>query len=217
MIKLKDILLEATRDELVLDISRQILFAFKRGDTQYTQSFDLSGPKITGEDDANVELVVTFIKQSPLDYAYSISAGANGEDMDIEITYDPKQFPGAYNNLVAEVKETLEHESEHIQQGIFYKAFIVSNRYDEPLRYPPKGAVAPTHFLYLTSNIEVPAYVKGLIKRAKVKKLSLDAAMEDYYNDYKRIFDAENTDWSKVKKIWMDWAKANKDKLKKYD
>ena len=216
MIKLKDIILEATREELVLDTSRQIIYAFKRGDAEYTQDFDLSGPKVTGEDDANVELVVTFIKQSPLDYAFSISAGAELEDVSMEITYDPKQFPGAYNNLVAEVKETLEHELEHVQQGVFEKSFIVSNRYDEPLTYPPDGSRAPSHFLYLTSNIEVPAYVKGLIKRAKVKKLSLDAAMEDYYNDNKRVFDTENTDWSRVKKVWMNWAKVNKDKIKKY-
>ena len=216
MIKLKDIILEATREELVLDTSRQIIYAFKRGDAEYTQDFDLSGPKVAGEDDANVELVVTFIKQSPLDYAFSISAGAELEDVSMEITYDPKQFPGAYNNLVAEVKETLEHEFEHVQQGVFEKSFIVSNRYDEPLTYPPDGSRAPSHFLYLTSNIEVPAYVKGLIKRAKVKKLSLDAAMEDYYNDNKRVFDTENTDWSRVKKVWMNWAKVNKDKIKKY-
>ena len=216
MIKLKDLLVEATREELVLATSRQIVYAFKRGDAEYTLDFDLSGPKVAGEDDANVELVVTFIKQSPLDYAFSISAGAELEDVSMEITYDPKQFPGAYNNLVAEVKETLEHEFEHVQQGVFEKSFIVSNRYDEPLTYPPDGIRAPSHFLYLTSNIEVPAYVKGLIKRAKVKKLSLDAAMEDYYNDYKHAFDAENTDWSKVKKVWMNWAKVNKDKIKKY-
>ncbi len=108
MIKLKNILLEATRDELVLDVSRQIIFAFKRGDAQYTQDFDLSGPKVGDEDDANVELVCDFVKQSPLDYAYSIDGGAKGEDIDMKIIYDPKQFPEAYNNFIAEVKETLE-------------------------------------------------------------------------------------------------------------
>ena len=217
MIKLKSLLYEDTREQLVLAISRQILFAFKGGGAQYTQSFDLSGPKVTGEDDANVELVVTFVKQSPLDYAYSISGGADGEDVDMKITYDPKQFPGAYNNLVAEVKETLEHEFEHVQQGTFYKSWIASNSYDEPLRYPPESVQAPSHYLYLISNNEVPAYVKGLIKRAKVKRVSLDDAMEDYYNDNKHIFSAEKTDWGKVKSVWMNWAKANKDKLKKYD
>ena len=128
MIKLKDILLEATRDELVLGISRQIMFAFKRGDAQYTLDFDLSGPKVQDENDANVELVCDFEKQSPLDYAYSIGGGAKGEDIDMKITYDPKQFPEAYNNLVAEIKETLEHEFEHIQQGTFYKSWVASNR-----------------------------------------------------------------------------------------
>lgn len=217
MIKLKDILVEATRDELVLDISRQIMFAFKRGDAQYTQDFDLSGPKVTDENDANVELVCDFVKQSPLDYAYSIEGGAKGEDIDMKIIYDPKQFPEAYNNLVAEIKETLEHEFEHIQQGTFYKSWVASNHYDEPLRYPPDSVQAPNHYLYLISNREVPAYVKGLVKRAKVKRISLDAALEDYYNDNKKVFAEEGTEWSKVKKVWMDWANANKDKLKKYD
>ena len=39
MIKLKDIILEATREELVLATSRQIIYAFKRGDAEYTQDF----------------------------------------------------------------------------------------------------------------------------------------------------------------------------------
>ena len=94
--------------------------------------------------------------------------------------------------------------------------YIVSNRYGEPLTYPEESPQAPTHFLYLTSNVEVPAYVKGLLKRAKVKKISFDEALEDYYNDYADTFRLYNTNWSKVKSIWKNWALNNKTKLRKF-
>jgi hypothetical protein len=57
----------------------------------------------------------------------------------------------------------------------------------------------------------VPAYVKGLLKRAKVKRVSFDEALEDYYNDNKLVFDRHNTNWNKVKSVWMDWYNKHKD------
>lgn len=235
MIKLKNIISELgiqmtssdpkhmgkqTRDEYVLIVSRDIINAFKSGKARYRDVFDMY---LDGEE-AEVELDVKFFKRPNQDHAFSIAAGygprtfskREGEALELVIEYNPQEFPNAMQALVSEIKETLEHEFEHVGQDNFDSMFVVSNRYDQPLAYPEDAPTAPTHFLYLTSNKEVPAYVKGLVKRARVNKISFEQALEDYYNDYRASFQLYNTDWNQVKQIWMNWAEANKHILKKF-
>jgi hypothetical protein len=234
MIKLKNIISELgiqmtssdpkhmgqqTRDEYVLIVSRDIVNAFKSGQARYRDTFDMY---LDGEE-AEVELDVKFMKRPNQEYAFSIAAGygprtfskREGEALELVIEYNPQKFPNAMQALVSEIKETLEHEFEHVGQDNFDSMFVVSNRYDQPLAYPEESPQAPTHFLYLTSNKEVPAYVKGLIKRARTNKISFEQALEDYYNDYRDTFALYNTDWNQVKQIWMNWHNANQVKLKK--
>jgi hypothetical protein len=210
---------ERTRKEFVLTLSRDIINAFKSGQTKLEDYFELSGERSEDETPADVKLLVKFRKRPKQEYAYSISADADGTKqptrVNLAIDFNPAMFPNAMNGLIAEIKETLEHEFEHVLQQSFYKSFVVSNKYDEPLTYPPEGPTAPSHFLYLTSNAEVPAYIKGLLKRAKVKRMTFDQALEDYYSDYRDTFRDEGTNWSAVKAVWKDWAMKNKDKLKK--
>lgn len=222
MIKLKQILQEltgeeVTREQFVLAVSRDIVNAFKSGQRRYTDYFTV--PR-AGEE-AEVNLDVKFYKRPKQDIAFSIAAGfgpnkkGDNDYLELNVEYNPKWFPQAMAAFVAEIKETVEHEFEHVGQQNFEDMYIVSNRYDEPLAYPEDAPQAPTHFLYLTSNVEVPAYVKGLVKRARVKKISFEEALEDYYNDYRSTFDLYNTDWNQVKQIWTSWFQANKEKLKK--
>lgn len=224
MIKLKHILLElsgneTSREQFVLNASRDIINAFKSGVRKYKDFFVLPH---AGEQ-AEIDLDITFIKRPKQEIAFSIAASfgpakkTNDDSLEMEIEYNPKWFPKAMNAFVAEIKETLEHELEHAGQQNFEDMYIASNRYNEPLSYPERGPQAPSHFLYLTSNVEVPAYVKGILKRAKVKKISFDEALEDYYNDYIDTFRLYNTDWNKVKDIWKSWALNNKTKLRKFN
>ena len=64
---------------------------------------------------------------------------------------------------------------------------------------------------------EIPAFVKGLIKRAKTKRITLDQAMDQWYKENHRNFESVN-DWYDVKKVWMNFAKENllKQKVKKF-
>ncbi len=208
-----------TRDEYVLIVSRDIVNAFKSGQFRYRDFFDM---QLDGEE-AEVELDVKFYKRPNQDNAFSIAAGygprtfsnRSGDALEILVEYNPKKFPNAMNAFIAEIKETLEHEFEHVGQDNFESMYIISNRYDEPLTYPEESPQAPTHYLYLINNKEVPAYVKGLIKRARVYKIPFEKALDGYYKDYKDTFDLHNTDWNSVKSVWMSWWNANKDKLKK--
>jgi hypothetical protein len=215
MIKLKPIVQsihEITRKEAVLELSRGIINAFKAGKSQYTSELDLFLAATGWESEAEVDLVVTFEEVGEeAGYAFSIGASAENSTLEMHIEYYPAGFPQAMSAFVAEVKETLEHELEHFGQDGFEQLYVQSNSYDEPLRYPEASPQAPTHELYLISNREVPAYVKGLLKRAKVKRMSFDEVLEDYYNDNKLVFDRHNTNWNKVKSVWMDWYNKHKD------
>lgn len=211
---------EQSREEYVLKLSREIVTAFKSGTARYKTTFDY----VRGNESVDLLVDIKFIKRPNQEHAFSIAAGygprtfvKKDEDaLEMTIEYNPKEFPRAMNAFVAEVKDTVEHELEHVGQQNFEELYVVSNRYDEPLAYPEEAPQAPTHFLYLTSNREVPAYVKGLLKRAKVKKITFDQSLEDYYNDYRDTFNLYGTDWSTVKKIWKDWALANRDRLRKF-
>jgi len=222
MIKLKDILQERlggerTRKQYILAISRDIINAFKSGKGHLKDRFELYLAATNWETKSEVFLDVSFKQLPPSSgIAFSIGAGMNpsaGTDtLDILIEYDPSEFPKATLALVAEVKEVLEHELEHVGQQGFERMYVQSNRYTEPLTYPAEAPQAPSHYLYLVSNTEVPAYVKGLLKRAKVKRISLEAALEEYYIENQAVFARHNTDWGNVKQIWMDWYNQNKDR-----
>ena len=74
------------------------------------------------------------------------------------------------------------------------------------------------NFKYLTSNQEIPAYVRGLIKRAKTKKISLSDAMEEWFKENQMKFDNPNKEWPIVKKSWREYANDMrlKEKIKKF-
>ena len=191
--------MEGKFDAYALQISRDIVNAFKNK-KNFKQIYELQ----RAGDYAEFELQVRFFKRPKQDYSHSISGGGDIETLTLDIEYNPSMFPAAMNNLVAEVKETVVHELEHVGQQNFEDMFIVGNTDHD------------SYYGYLTSKVEVPAYVKGLIKKAKVKKISLDDSMEEWHKDNILQFNHHKTNWQDVKKIWMDWANANKQILKKF-
>ena len=74
------------------------------------------------------------------------------------------------------------------------------------------------NFKYLKSNVEVPAYVRGLIKRAKTKKTSLDDAMEEWSKENKKKFKNPKDEWPIIKDIWKKYANEmrNSERVKKF-
>jgi hypothetical protein len=115
------------------------------------------------------------------------------------------------NDLVAEVKETIEHELEHVEQQNFDDMYVKNDEeYDEEDE--------DYNFKYLTSNVEIPAYVRGLIKRSKTKKISLEDAMDEWFDENKRKFKNPKKEWKKVKEVWLDYANKmrTKERVKKF-
>jgi hypothetical protein len=199
----KKIISERKSDELSLNISRLIINKFKK-----KEDFEFEGIYFErGDDYASFDLICKFVEDEELNEPFSVDAEADMQVMEIEITYNPKEFPKSMNDLVAEIKETVEHELEHIEQDNFEDMYVQDNEYDKN-----------DNFKYLTSNKEIPAYVRGLIKRAKTKKISLSDSMDEWFKENRRKFKNPKKEWPKVKEIWTDYAKKmrEKEKVKKF-
>ena len=196
---------ERKSDEISLKLSRLVIMYFKKD-----EDFTMEGIQFDrGDEYANFDMSCFFIKDDNFNHPFSIDAGSDMQSLDIEITYRPKDFPKHMNDLVAEVKETIEHELEHIEQQNFEDMSIIYN-YDQE--------DGEDNFKYLTSNQEIPAYVRGLIKRAKTKKISLSDAMDEWFNENQGKFESPDDEWPIVKKMWMGHANNMrlKEKIKKF-
>jgi hypothetical protein len=202
----KNILSEGSLDKPILDISREVIRLFKNEESdEFTYVFYRSGEEIQLLVDVNFEVVENYNEP------FEVRAEAAYDELYVTIIYDPEEFPSSMNDLVAEIKETITHELEHIIQQNFEDTYI--NPFESDYDQDKRGG----KFNYFLKKIEIPAFVKGLIKRSKTKRITLDQAMDQWYKENHRNFENEN-DWKDVKKIWMNWAKENlsKQKVKKF-
>jgi hypothetical protein len=203
MIKLQHIILENTLDTYTKDISKTIIDQLKGGGKNFERYYEI----VRGVEEAAFDVLVKYHKAPKLEYSHSISGGGDMDTLEIDIQYNPKMFPGAMNSLIAEVRETIRHELEHVGQQSFEDMFIVAGDKTDYNTY--QG--------YLTKPVEVPAYVKGFITRASYLKKTLDQVMEDWHKDNIANFEFhKDASWPEIKTVWMNWAVDNKDKIKKY-
>lgn len=193
MIKLRNILLEGTYDNIVLGLSRNIVNAIKANKKKYEDYIDIERKN---DEYANVDITINIKPNNKLKWSHSIKALADLDTLEATIEYNPKYFPIAWNDLIAEIKDMLRHEIEHIGQANF------SGKID----YEEKGKT--TFKQYVLLKHEVPAYVQGLFKRAKTKRITLDKAMDEWYSENGQFF-KNAKEWEDVKKVWTDWAKKN--------
>jgi hypothetical protein len=190
-----------------MELSRFVVNQFKK-----REDFVMNDIRFDrGEDYATFDLSCVFVEDSEFNHPFSINAASDAESLDLEVTFREKDFPKHMNDFVAEIKETIEHELEHIEQQNFEdkETYDVEDYTHDDEDY---------NFKYLTSNIEIPAYVRGLIKRSKTKGISLESAMDEWFNENKKKFKNPKKEWSIVKRIWMDYAHKmrKKEKIKKF-
>ena len=205
----KKIILERKSDELSMQLSREVIKHFKK-DKDF-ELYDLRFDR--GDEYAVFDFKCYFLEDIDLEDPFSIHAEADMEEIHIEITFNPQSFPKSMNDLVAEVKETIEHELEHVEQQNFED--MEFERQDD---IEDDEEEEEYNFKYLTSNVEIPAYVRGLIKRSKTKNISLSDSMEEWFKENKRKFKDPKKDWPKVKKVWTSYANEmrSKERVKKF-
>jgi hypothetical protein len=202
--KIKSIIInERKSDQLSMQLSRLTVNQFKKNEDFTLESIQFE----RGDEYANFDFICTFIADENFNFPFSVRGGGDMQTLEIEITYRPDDFPKHMTDLVAEIKETIEHELEHIEQQNFDDMYVDDEDIDED-----------DNFEYLTSSEEVPAYVRGLIKRSKTKRISLLDAMEEWFSENKLKFKNPKKEWPLVKKIWTDYANEmrSKERIKKF-
>ena len=129
--------------------------------------------------------------------SFIIDGEADNDTLQIKIKYNPDKFPEAYTELIPEIKDTIRHELEHIAQFNFSKT--VNPDSQKLSKY--------TWLQYFTFDYEVPAFVQGLYKRAKTKRISFTDAVNEFLINYLDVLTDEEE--IKVKQTWMDYARKN--------
>ncbi len=126
---------------------------------------------------------------------FIVNAAADEDSLELIITYQPESFPDSYNDLNAEIKDALRHELEHIGQFNFNKGVN------------PAGSDDLKLFDYLTLDYEIPAFVQGLYKKSKTKKITLNQAIDDFLDE--RLEELTPGEIKKIKQVYLNWAMKN--------
>lgn len=201
------IISERKTDKLSLYLSREVIDGFKLNQTIFIEGLYIE----RGDEYAVFDFTCVFVEDDEMEEPFSINAYGDMEDISLNITYNPEYFPFSMNDLVGEVKETIEHELEHVEQQNFEDMSVYNN---EKIHQDDEDY----NFKYLISKVEIPAYVRGLIKRSKTKKMNLNDTMDEWAMENRKKFKDFKTEWPVVKQLWMDYAieTAKKQKIKKF-
>ena len=189
---------EGRYDAEVTMISRMIINYFKDViGKEVSETFEDAG-ELNGEP-YNLEVYLIpsdFDTLGPLPFI--INAAGDEDAIAIQIDYQKDRFPEAYNELIPELKDAIRHELEHTAQFRFNKDAIPTNTDDQdglPL------------VDYLTLDYEIPAFVQGIYKKAKTKKISFTDALDEFLDE--RLDELTPAEVAKVKKTYISYAKKN--------
>jgi len=218
MIKLVDIIIEGRYNSEVLRLSRYAMQMLKAemGEDFVAEDIVMLRSKYIYDPDEDViayndsgyieaKLVITFEATDAMELGgmpFIIEADSGYNDIKIEVQYNPDQFPKEYNQFIAEMKDTLRHEMEHVGQfNLLGKETFESH----PKNYP--------FYKYLMLNHEVPAFVRGLYARAKTKRMPLADAFEEFFDQYIDRFKSQS-EIEQVRKVWTRWTLMNLPKVR---
>lgn len=184
---------EGLYSSVTLNISRQYIKEFKEFLKGKKKSFDWKRYIEIGD---TSPVRIKTIHDKNTEFAYDMEAGVEWDDedswmvMDITITINKEFFPMAFNDFIAELKETLRHEIEHVaQQNNPNKGFdeINTSRSDKSFAE------------YVLSSEEIPAYLQGFLTKAKTKKESMTKIINDFIDSRKKWFNGNTQEMQMVK------------------
>jgi hypothetical protein len=192
-------LYEGRYDAEVTRVSRMIVDYFKSTLGKTTRNTFEDAGELRGEPyDIEVYLSPKKYFQDFGELPFIVNAAGDEDSIFIQINYDTKQFPEAFNKLIPELKDAIRHELEHVAQLRFNKDAVptnVGNQDDLPL------------VDYLTLDYEIPAFVQGIYKNAKTRKVSFSQALQDFLDERSNNLTPDQE--AKVKKIYLAYAKKN--------
>ena len=188
---------EGRYDAEVTMISRMIINVFKDSlGKEVTETFEDAG-QLRGES-YNLEL---YLRPTDFDILgptpFIINAAGDEDNIAIQINYQPELFPDAFSELIPELKDAIRHELEHTSQFRFDKGVMPDGIDQDDLDLVD----------YLTLDYEIPAFVQGIYKQAKTKKITFLQALQDFLDE--RADELTPDEEAKIKKIYTAWAKKN--------
>lgn len=210
-ITIGDILIEVrVYEKMVLDLSRQIVNQIKETSSGKDSEKKYKVPF----KNINIDLSVgvfpqphgTIIQQPGKSAHFMVDAGVNllkkFPRMHIIITYQEGQLNRYLNPIIADLKDALRHEFEHISQiqsepGAGWK---IRNMYKQ-------AGEEETNYAYFNLPTEISAMVRGLYKRAKTQRRNLQDMIEEYV---KSIGDMTKKEEQQTIENYINYAKKIK-------
>jgi hypothetical protein len=210
---INNILSEGRYDAVVTEASRDIINAFKAGKNKIVLEYEL--PYKNGYTDVDIVVIFKKVKGNQFDpkYRFDIDAEISYPEpnrpkhiIEILIEYEPENFNQKLSVLIEELKETLRHEIEHVAQNLYDRPSDIKHS----LYYNDYNHKDIPTYDYLLMPEEIPAFVQGLYKKAKMKKMPLDLVIDEYLNSLNYYGkELSKTQINKIRKIWITWAKNN--------
>ena len=183
-------------DSETLKYSRYIVDQLKNNlGTYYEEEIegDLKNVKYT------LEFKLNPLESGDLGYPpYLVDAAGGKDGIELVINYETPSLFKYINDLTAELKETLRHELEHVGQEHFEKGVKIGNVKNANKLKLPK---------YLTLDYEIPAFIRGLNKRAKTKNITLGQAIDEFFLE--RSEELSYAEEAYVRSKWEEWIKKN--------
>ena len=182
--------------EISMDLMNEVMSFLKSDDEEidwenvyYHESFD--------NEEFTVELYLT---KTDSEIPFDINGGYKFDDenyiniIDFTIDINPKLFKGEQiNKLLAELKDTIRHEIEHISQ---------TENPEKDVRNKVYNSFAQE---VLTPR-ELPAYIQGFYTQAKTRKMYMDDVIDEWADERKDRFKSKK-EMNKVKDKLIEFGK----------
>lgn len=160
--------------------------------------------EINGEDYYKHDLSVYFDwnkewKENNQKYFVDGNYDDETSTMQVVLFINEDYYPELLYDLIADLNDIVRHEYEHHMQNLGFRPGEESNFVDADDQ--------PTNYEYYLQKHEIPAVLQGLRRVIKLRKISFEEALDDWYS---RTFDEESMPKS-------DYEKLKSELKKEYD
>jgi len=198
----KEIILEGKYDSLTRQIVKLIFNHIKQSKNKekYTYETTINNKLLY------FDFILNIYKNKNVD-KYIINAYTDAEfddDAEIEITLqiNPNNEQLNYKELFFELNDTVRHELEHLTQSGFNK---LANKPNKTNKKAFDRFVDKPYKEYLLKD-EIPAYVAGFYRRAKIEKTYIDIIIHDFLYWYVIHNIITKKQMNIIMKKWLEYA-----------
>lgn len=198
--QLKDIITEGRYNQTVRQISIDLMNKIKSFLKSDDENLDWENEYIHESFDEEVFTVELHLTKTDSELPFDINGGYVFDDenylniIDFTIDINPELFKGnQINKLLAELKDTIRHEIEHISQ---------TENPEKDVKNKPYNSFAQEVLI----PRELPAYIQGFFTQAKTRKMYMDDVIDEWAKDRKDQFKSKK-EMDKVKDKLTEFGK----------